>query len=469
MFFSIKKNEWLLIFFMLAFSSCEEFLYQDPQEEISKEDALSDIDNVQLSLNGTYYLISSSNYWGEFYPIYAELAGGNAKPASNSDSYYEDIYNFNISSGESDNTYSYQDIYTVILAANNIIEAIPELTDGTEEEKNQIMGEALAIRAMAHFDLLRLYAHTYIYSDDASHLGIVLRDTYTPTDTESARSTVAEGYTLVVNDLVEAAGLLNDFSEALYFSKQAAQALLSRVYLYQGEWAKAASTATEIISSNVINLASYDEYLNIWENGYIGDEHLLRLDNSNITVTTLSTVWGINSTNENYLQASEDLISLFDSSDIRGYNSAIVLNDDNYYATLKYPSGNVENTANDISILRLSEVYLIRAEAYAELGRNVLAQNDLNVIRQRANPITTEITLTDQALIDEILLERRREFAFEGHLLFDLTRKKIDVLRNDCNSNIYNCNVAYPNNKFIMPIPEDAINTNSLLEQNEDY
>ncbi len=121
-------------------------------------------------------------------------------------------------------------------------------------------------------------------------------------------------------------------------------------------------------------------------------------------------------------------------------------------------------------VVRLAEMYLIRAEASLNLPvtDEVQARADLDVIRKRANPAAAGLQLSGAALKEELFLERRRELAFEGHLFFDVVRMGRDLKRVDCNA-LQNVNVDYPSNLFVLPIPEDAVTRNEYMIQNEGY
>ena len=131
----------------------------------------------------------------------------------------------------------------------------------------------------------------------------------------------------------------------------------------------------------------------------------------------------------------------------------------NYYFTKKF-----QDDAGTL-YLRLSEMYLIRAEANARLNNNNLALNDLNIIRERAN---TAILNNTNNILENIFLERRKELAFERHLLFDIARYQKDIERNsDCIAIV--CNLKYPSSFYILPIPFSSISLNQNIKQNEGY
>jgi hypothetical protein len=130
----------------------------------------------------------------------------------------------------------------------------------------------------------------------------------------------------------------------------------------------------------------------------------------------------------------------------------------------KWPT--VSNTDN-IPVIRLSEVYLNRAEARARLGDDPGAQDDLDLIRQRSLASAPDATATGQALLDEIAIERRIELGYEGHRIHDLMRNQMDITRVDVTGDV--ASMAYPCAFCILPIPADETNTNPNISQNTGY
>jgi starch-binding outer membrane protein, SusD/RagB family len=448
--------------------SCEDFLDKDPQNEISKEAALRDIASITAALNGTYNTLSRTSYHGQFLQWYPELTGGNVKinPNGTNASFntYSPYYGFFVDpSGGTFNPYSIQ--YNVLAQANNIITAIPNLVDGSDAQKNSVLGQALCLRALVHFDLLRCFAQPYNFTDNASHPGVVtLTQTPKPEDLH-LRSTVAQGYQRVTEDLERAITLLSPNSDRYRFNLRSAQALLAKVNCYTGNWARAASLATEVINSS-LSLATREELPLIWANTYTAKEFVLRLNLNYTQQNTLAPVWGASNT-QPLMVVSQDLLNLYEPEDIRGNSGLIGTDAFGNLITLKYAFA--PNIPNNVPMIRLAEVYLLRAEAYAELNRPDLARPDLNLIRKRANPAAPDILSSGPELLEEIMRERRRELAFEGNLLFDITRKKRPVERLDCESGVFQCTVNYPSPFFILPIPTGALEANALLTQNEGY
>lgn len=462
---------------LLCLAGCDSFLYQEPTTEISRDEALSDIESVESSLFGAYNLtMRRDNTYRSFLTYYADLTGGNAtiNPAlsTEAETALRRIERFD---GLSDLTVdAYGDLYEVLYAVNNVVNAVPEVPDGTRAEKDRILGQALGLRALLHFDLVRLYAQPYPFTDDASHVGIVVLTESPRPVQELPRTSVQDAYEQIIDDLERAIDLLEDEPfDPVFVNATNARALLARVHLYQGEWAKVVTLCNEVIDSGATELAPSDEMLEMWDNDYTRAEFLLRLDGSANATYTLASEWGNqSSTSGPTLTATSDILDLYADGDVRGLGDDRLIQtveDDGttLYATQKYPVPTSQEP-NDVSVLRMAEVYLNRAEAYANLNRDDPARDDLNRIRQRANPSAEPVTASGPELLDQILLERRKELAFEGHLLFDRTRNEDGVSRQYCAGDP-SCSVSFPNPRFVLPIPLDALNANDALTQNEGY
>jgi hypothetical protein len=457
---------------LFALWGCEDFLNKEPQDEISKNEALDDIQSLQLALNGAYNLMGDNNYYAEFFLVYPELSGGNLHFAENvnrsnaSFQTYLPIYRFSVQAeSETIIEAAYPEMYRVLNAVNNIINAVPALPDGTEAQRNQLLGEALALRALIHFDLLRLYAQPYGFTEDASHPGIVALTETPGVSEQRSRATVTEAYELITSDLERAIDLMPPLTNPYRLSAEGARGLLARVYLYQGEWSRAASLAGEVINNGSTRLATTEEYPEIWRNNYVATEYVFRLSMRAPDQTFISDLLGKGAPRP-VMSISDDLFSLYRDTDVRALDSLIQTDEDGNLLSGKHPFA--ENVASDVPVLRLSELYLTRAEALARLGRPELAQADLDAIRLRADPSLEAGRLTGQALLDAILLERRKELALEGHLLFDLARTGRDVVRLDCPEGI-SCLLPYPDPRFVLPLPQNALDANENLQQNDGY
>lgn len=466
---------YLVLIISLIFTSCSDFLKQDDKTRISREQLYSTISGFSEALGGAYYNIADTKYMGGDFIVSSELMGGNAKFIDindNSVNQFRDTYEFEQSVEEENDVKEniYQQIYKVINISNTIIEEINVFEEGTQEQRNQILGEALAIRAMCHFDLCRIYAQPYSYSQNAQHLGVVyLKNTISYSDSPS-RSKLFECYNNIIEDLTRAKDLVNTPIVAkysnikAYFSKLSIEALLARVYLYKNDWDNAIKSSTNVIQGGY-SLVKSDELYQIWNVNTPSEEDILILDKSGTANKSLAIRLGYTSSDVADFGVSNDLISKYSTSDVRR-NFYIYTN--GKYITSKYSV--YSDRDHYVSLFRLAEMYLIRAEANMKtaIPNEVQARADLDVIRKRANTNAENINLSGQALLDEIFNERRRELAMEGHLFFDIKRQGKDVVRDDCTAT-ENKNLEYPNYRFVMPIPKDAVEYNTNMVQNEGY
>ena len=329
------------------------------------------------------------------------------------------------------------------------------------------------MRAFCHFDLVKMFAQPYTYKKDALGVPVML----VTENGQPARNTVEEVYTQIVADLKEAETLMADnysregaIDAAAAWNKTSIQALLSRVYLYMGEWQNAADYATKVINSGKYSLLSGDKYLAMFTQNTSakGDEIIFQMyssiknsywDGSGWEQMSYITTPADGGNGSADVCASEDLIALFEEGDIRLNLYALMNNTD--WFTLKYAGkeGSAVPKENNTPIIRLSEMYLNRAEAIynGAVISGVTAADDLATLAAKRGieaPSPSETA---------ILEERRRELAFEGHILHDLKRTGNGVVRTDGAG----VDVPFPGNKWAFPIPKSECDANPNMVQNE--
>jgi len=457
----------------LSFTSCEDFLDRDPKDKISNANLLKDIEGIKIAMTGCYRSVAQNDYYRQDFILLSELMGGNAKITQSLSlgavDNFVDFYGFNLAQDNDEVKYTYQSLYETLNQTNNIIHAIPNSVDGTTEEKNQILGEMYAIRALCHFDLLRLFAQPFSYSLNGQHLGIVIV-TQTPDVFEQPpRSNVYDTYLQITDDLKEAINLTREdaklgSTKKFWIGPAAAKALLARVYLYMEDWDNAAIMASEVIGDPNFDLVDGSSLRAEWQNNGTSEEDIWVLDNSIEQAEILSQYLGIPDVSDKmYCGVSRDLYDLYDPADLR-----LNLFTELYGDTTSYKYHTTGLIESDIVMIRLAEMYLIRAEAYAKTNQPVPARSDLQKIRQRANPNAAYPNFSGQDLIDEIMLERRRELAYEGHIFFDLKRTKSDIRRSDCSASL-NHDLDYPDYRYVWPIPYDEVIANKNMIQNDRY
>jgi len=377
--------------------------------------------------------------------------------------------------------------YNVIDRVNRVLEALPNAVaeiPADEALRDKVRGEALFLRAFAHFELFRYYCKNYT----PSGLGMAYMEV--PSLEGKTRIPMSEYFDKILADLTASKPLLaSNTADVFRANKLAAAGLHARIALYMNNWDDAITYSTEFI--NAIPLATRTEFPGIWTDANKTESalKLSRTTGSRIGsfyrgLFTKNSAGAIVAPSSIAWVPSTKLWNLFDqSNDIRfksylidepilaavaGKPSRIVAK----YAGTGYTTVN-ENVA-DIKVLRTGEMYLIRAEARAETnsvtGANS-AESDLNALRAARIANYANVTLgSKEQAITEILQERFKELAFEGHRFWDLKRRGLPVERLDADAPSALGKTLPANNfRFVLPIPQSEINANPLIQQNEGY
>lgn len=465
------RNYIIYIFLLLSFAACNDKLTLSPAVSLPTQDALIDIAGVKAGISGMYAGMRSVNYYGRNFLVVPEIAADNVYLAAANSNRFGSSFRLAWLTADGDITNIWNQAYAVMLRANNIINSIPVLIDGTDAEKNDALGQALFIRALTHFDLLRTFSQPYAIGG-GSALGIPV---ITKFEIGSpARNTVGEVYTQIINDLTQAKSLLSkDAGNPYNANAYAASALLARVYLYKGDNENALiETSTVINSSEYAIVAAGDlpEFYNT--PGTSEDIFTLRvLSNETLSSDDVGRIYLKPGYGD--IRVSPDIVNIFDKDDAR-YKSYILpfQGGDNEYENEKFTGQDGIFGLYSPKILRISEQYLIRAEANAKLGNYLNALQDINAIRaKRALP--NLVNIPDADVLANVLLERRKELMFEGHRYFDLLRNKQDIVRTFCGDprelNTPACTYPVSSPTVIPPIPQREIDVNKNMKQNAGY
>ncbi len=460
---------FLLAMVLLGTSCSDSFLELKNPQSLPLRGTIKDLATLTTASEGVYAQFKGTGYYNRTFILLPDLLGDNVFISRSNTGKYLDHDIFAVTN---DNGYvlgAWAAMYRVIVNANLAISEGEALALSDNAVK-QVIGELYAARALAYFDLVRLFAQPYNFTTDASHMGVPIVTAPNFEIVSPPRSTVKQVYDQIISDLQKALSLLSTPQKPAHFTPTAANALLAKVYLYAGDWPNAEKYATDAIAGPY-SLLTNAAYVASW-NTKFSVESLFEI--ANLATDNA----GVNSIGYLYMQtgygealATADLYNTYTATDKRRDLIKVgirkVTFENPAYFVEKYPKGAGTNDDN-IKVLRLSDVFLIRAEARAELGKTdagkvTLAQQDLNTIVQRADPDAADVTLTGDALVERILLERRKELAFEGNRFFDLTRRKKDVnhIRSQ-EATVY----TYPNEKFVMPIPVAETNANGNLIPN---
>ncbi|WP_214073000.1 RagB/SusD family nutrient uptake outer membrane protein [Mucilaginibacter sp. dw_454] len=413
------KKATYIFSLLLLFTSCKKFLEVQPQLQVDQSEAITNAGTAATAVNGLFNLLGSNSYYGSNFPSLSYLSGGDIQwTGSQSD---PSEINKHLTSATNGNVQSaWTAIYKTIAQANYILDKVPGLTDPllTPALKNQYLGEAHFIRALAYFDLARGWGGVQL----------VLKPTYASTDNVGIpRSSLADTYAQVLNDLDAAEPLVPTTVSRNRVTLRTVQALKARFYLYQKNWVLAEQFATDVLADNA-NYNLVTPYSAFFANSITTPtaESVFELAYTISNTNNHSTWWlPPASGGRREWAPGNPLVALLNDPTVGGNRNALIGQTAApgllWYGKLYYrnPLG-----TDPAYIIRVAELYLIRSEARAEQGNLTganSAQSDLNAVRARAGvAASTAATLSDILLALE--KERQVEFPFETDRFFNLVR-----------------------------------------------
>ncbi|MCL1974128.1 MAG: RagB/SusD family nutrient uptake outer membrane protein [Bacteroidetes bacterium] len=474
----MKKNITILACTILLFG-CKDFLIEEPKTVQSDVLTMSEYTGLNKAVAGAYSPLYSGNWYGSAYVLDAEMRSGNGKrPAESDYTSGRFIVPYSLDYNASSTPALWSTAYYVISCANNVIDNLEGKTSTTvdQQDLDNLHAECLFLRALGHFDLVRLYALPYTYQPDGPGIPYIF---HSESDAKPARNTVKEVFDYIVADLKEAENLMDPgyvrsavSDPASTCTRPAIQALLSRAYLYMGQWQNAADYATKVITNSKFKMWNPDQCLTVWGQDVPSSGEVI-FEIYGARSNSYDPFWeGVSymtdPTGYADCAASNDLVFLYNDDDVRSNLFRGVDDVDNLFWTTKYRGkGRAAPDVTNLVVLRLSEMYLNRAEALVN-GANVAgatAVSDLNVITSNRNA-TAYLAVTP----DDVFIERRKELAWEGHLWFDLARCKKSMVRTDfTGTNTVNKDIPFPDYRWAMPIASRELDANENLVQNTGY
>ncbi len=437
---------------LLALSgACDKKLDIQPAQSISSEVALSTSENIQNLLIGAYQRAGRVDAYGGRLQMLSDLYGASGQIQwTGTFAQPREVFAKSILVNNSFVSGFWMNAYALINMTNLIIDHI-DIVD--ENVQGRVMGEAKFLRGLLYFDLVRFFGAPYQVGQQNSQLGVPLSLEgildYSG-DLSIARNSVEEVYAQVIADLGDAYNSL-PASNGVFADKYSAQALLARVYLQQGNYGAARDAANDVIQNSGHGLtgtfsAAFNNDANSTEDVFA--MQVTSQDGSHdLIVHYADQPLGGRGGD---ITVSNAYVNMFDSdADVRA----------SFFYTSDYNGGRLTSKYTkqfaNISVIRLAEMYLIRAESNLREGTAVgdSPVNDINEIRGRANA-----TLKSTVTINDILLERELELGFEGFLIHDYKRTQRSV-----------GSIAYDDNRLVYPIPQRERDANPLLDQNPGY
>ena len=456
------------------FTSCsDEWLEESPTNALNADGAITSVQAADLALNGAYSRMQDGDYYGGSFLLNSDVKGDDVQCFMEGRR-FADEYNYT-TTADFGSVNLYKEAYIVNSQAVLVLAAIGDITDGTEAQINNVKGEALALSALAHFDLVRTYGKTYTM-DNGVGLGVPIISQPADYTVPVVRNTVAEVYNYVITSLETAKDLLSEEKTPGRINSWAAKALLSRVYLYKGDNVNALKLAEEVMSSSKYGLIDREGYVESWSSEFNAESlfEIINLsDDNGADRESIGYVAKPQPDGYGAVAATDAFIARItaDPADVRGQFIQSHEGERNGYIA-KYPGTGGENyMINNVKVLRMSEVYLNAAEAAFKIGDAAHLAKSLTYLNAIYKRATDKEIVSSDLTLERILIERRNELVLEGHRLFDAMRNNETMDRTGGNHfTIGEAKSVNRNwNKTVMPLPQYELDTNKSLVQNPGY
>ena len=457
---------------MLIVSSvgCEKsYLQKDPSTGVALNIAITSESDLKAATAGIYAQLRDYRIYGRNLIAKGDIMSDNVYVSSSNTGRQAanfNVYNFIATDADATNIFNY--LYDAIKRCNQVINS----SIATSANVNEYKGEAYAARALCYLDLVRNFA--YPYAKDTSAPGVPIVTTFN-SDAKPARSSVGTVYKQIISDLEAAYGLMTIYQSSGYLSKYAARALEARVYMDMADWTNAKTVALDVINNGGFSLVTSANYVAYWGDPTLSTNKQeiifeIACDATNNNGTeALSNLYSQSSYGD-YL-VTKDLYNVYASTDIR--RSLIVSGTHGgftVWVSKKYPNTTSTTDRDDVPILRYAETLLILAEAYYNLNDNTNALKYLNMVAQQRDPSFAGYTSTGASTLENILLEKRKEFAFEGLRYWDLYRLQRTFTKVVEENPYTSLNIVVPTTKGVrFPIPQSETDANINDKQNAEY
>ncbi|KPP94638.1 MAG: SusD family sugar-binding lipoprotein [Bacteroidetes bacterium HLUCCA01] len=455
----------LALFVGVAFTACDDLLELDPQASISDDIALSTPGNIQTAIVGGYAALSSVNAYGGSYVYLTDILA-----APQDEIYFNGTFTQPREVNDKEMLISnsfvagyWNTSYNIINRANNVLSAIDVVTDAADRER--LEAEAHFLRGVVYYNLVVAFGKAYNDGDPSSNLGVplVLQPTRIIDDNlKVSRATVQAVYDQIIDDLEFARDNLPP-DNGVFANEFTASAMLARVHLTMGNYTEAGTEASRVIESDNYTLfADIRENFNRTSNG---SETIFAMQNTPTDFRNdMATFYTPQPYGRADIQIRDAHLDTYEAGDLR---ATLFVETGRGRMVTRYhdEDTSVDPRRTNISIIRLAEMHLIRAEANMRLTGSGVAgiggvtpEADLNPLRDRVN-----LAPLAAATLDDVLRERRAELAFEGHFLTDL--KRLEGTTQSLAEGV----VQWNDNSLVFPIPERETNVNENLVQNPGY
>lgn len=462
-----------------SLAACNKLLDIEPKHAIDSSTALESEEAINAALHGVYAHLREVGLYGRDLIAIPELLSDNAVNTGAGNRLVGQGIN---QAGAHILSATWQYAYYINNQANLILETLQDF-EADQDYKDNIAAQLYFLRALVYHNLMKVYAYdptAIVEPNDRGGVPIINTGVLNTEQIEyTSRPTVADVYDFIYNQLDQAIALFptNNISDQVFASLPATHALYSRVALYRGDMAKVISEGELALSSSGLRLASTGQFVNTWRTAknpesFFEVAFVQPADHSNATneslratFTTRITAESNTAVSHGNVVLSDELYEAYEEDDVRrelimrGLN-----NNSSRWEITKFVSRSEVNNIDNVPVIRLPEVILNMAEAYATPGSEVwneqAAREQLNLIRERARIGAT--SASGQALFDDVILQRRLELAFEGHRFFDLKRLGRDIIKESGN-------IQHTDFRILANIPVREAVPNTQVEQNVGY
>ena len=444
-------------------NSCTKQLALEPQQSIDASTALSSATDINAALIGSYSILAGGQLYGTNLFMLADLQASEGMASwRGTFQGQRQVSLHNMTRDNSEAARTWIAAYRAINMSNIVLKYISVVTDAAL--KDQYEGEALFIRGIMHFELVRYFGKPWGATANNDQPGVVVKTSATLNEEPAIpRNTVKQAYDQAIADLTAAAAKL-PATNGVRANKYVAQAFLARIYLQQGDYAKAVQAANQVIQSGnySMNASILDAFRKdgtsevIWE---IEQDVQNNAGTANDGMATFyASMPGIGRAD---VRIDLNFINSYAVGDLRKsgwYYSGTGARPGNWY------SGKWTSFSQNLPVIRLAEIYLIRAECNLRLGSSVgdTPANDLAKIR---NPTRVGLPVILLPTLNDILNERIFELAFEGLRIHDVKRLKQTLVNPTTLATI-----AWNDDMLVFPIPQREVDASSgVIAQNPGY
>ena len=474
----------------ISFAACNKILDVSPTHTLSEELSFQNINDVEDGLAGVYSGLRGSAYYGNNLSVLPDMMSDNLTESVESIANYRPMTDWYFNAETGTIASSWAGMYRVISNANDLLEQLARFENASNKKQaDRIKGQLLAVRGLAHFDLLRCFSDDYDRNSDELGIALVTVSGSKKPFAQPARASVKASYDQIIKDLEE--GLtyvkntdkpINTKLERNKLDEVGISAILARVNLYAKQYDTAIRYASDVIKARP--LADNFDFPFMWTDNGVEEVAFSVYFGTGEGGRLASEVFS-QGVNRAAFDMSQEVANFYGKNDIDrlkdirwdSYVTAELATSaneprKNRFVATKYnkkASTAIADGIVNFKAFRTGEMYLIRAESYALTNKENLGLADLNELRSTRIEDFNAGKETGANLIQAIATERRKELWLEGHRWFDLKRTSRNIARQKCESPTTACELKADNRAWTFPIPLSEMQSNPNMVQNKGW